>query len=372
MHIAFFLPNLDVGGAEHAAVNLIVGCVKRGVRVDLVAANATGEYMAKVPPEVRVIDLKSKRVLSSIPALRRYLKQERPDVIISVMDHTNLIAIWARALARVPTRLIALIQKDHQGYLQHNPTRKDRLILKLGAYFYRWADRIVTVSRGAAESAAITLSIPVENIQVLPSVIVFPELFVKAQEAIEHPWFAEKMPPVILGVGRLDPFKDFPTLIKAFARVYEQQAAHLLILGEGKERPHLQALIDELGLTEQVQMPGFSANPFAYMRRAGVFVLSSVSEALPGVLIEAMACGCPVVSTDCPSGPAEILEDGHYGPLVKMGDVEGLAKAIVTRLAQARNSEVLQNRANDFSADTITDQFLALVAGVLSTTKESA
>ena len=175
---------------------------------------------------------------------------------------------------------------------------------------------------------------------------------------LDHPWFAPGSPPVLLSVGRLARQKDFPTLLNAFARVRDTFPVRLLILGEGRQRARLEALVLSLGIAGDVAFPGFTMNPFPYMSQAAAFVLSSAWEGAPGALIEAMACGCPVVSTDCPSGPAEILADGQYGPLVPVGDDRALADAIVTVLEKRPDPERLQTRASMFSVERVADRYL--------------
>ncbi|NLO89188.1 MAG: glycosyltransferase, partial [Clostridia bacterium] len=187
---------------------------------------------------------------------------------------------------------------------------------------------VVAVSQGVADDLVKTTGLMRELIKVIYNPIVTPELLEKAKESIGHPWFKPGQPPVILSAGRLTAAKDFPTLIHAFARVRAERLARLMILGEGEERPNLESLVRELGLESDVSMPEFVENPYAYMARAAVFVLSSAWEGFGNVLVEAMAVGTPVVSTDCPSGPAEILEGGKWGKLVPVGDVEKLAKAL--------------------------------------------
>ena len=178
---------------------------------------------------------------------------------------------------------------------------------------------------------------------------------------MDHPWFAPGSPPVVLGIGRLTTQKDFPTLLKAFAQVRAVRKARLMILGEGRDRQALEVLARELGVASDVDLPGFVLNPFPYMVRASLLVLSSAWEGLPGVLIEAMACGCPVVSTDCPSGPSEILDGGAYGPLVPVGDDGALAKAILSVLEMPPDPERLRARAALFSVERATDQYLQVL-----------
>jgi glycosyltransferase involved in cell wall biosynthesis len=238
---------------------------------------------------------------------------------------------------------------------------KRRIAPYLARKFYPWADAIVTVSQGSADDL-VNLGLSSKRIQVIYNPVVTPELFEKAKEPIDHPWFKPGSPPVILGVGRLEKQKDFPTLIRAFAQMHKQRPARLMILGEGKDRPDLEALVQELGLEEDVALPGFVANPFAYMASSAVFVLSSLYEGLPTVLIEAIAVGTRVVSTDCPSGPTEILENGRYGKLVAVGDIKSMAEAIVSTLEEPPDSESLQLKAAEFSLEKAVAKYRQVLA----------
>ncbi len=329
MKIALFLPSLRGGGAERVMVNLARGFVERGLRVDLVLARAEGPYLSQVPKEVRVVDLGARRVLYSLPGLVRYLCRERPQAMLSALNHANIVAIWAKLLARVQTRLVVAEHNTLSRSTQNASSVRVKLLPFLIKTFYPYADAVVAVSRGVAEDLVTTTKLPMEKIKVIYNPVITPELFAKAEEPLDHPWFRPGEPPVVLGVGRLTQQKDFPTLIRAFALVRKERPARLMILGEGEERPKLEALVRELRLEEDVALPGFVDNPYKYMKRAAVFVLSSLWEGLPTVLIEAMALGTPVVATDCPSGPAEILENGKWGHLVPVGEPLHLARAIL-------------------------------------------
>ena len=186
---------------------------------------------------------------------------------------------------------------------------------------------------------------------------------IKAQSILPvfHPWFDTGKIPIILGVGRLVPAKDFPTLLKAFAHIRATRPARLVILGEGRERQILENLAIKLEIASDFSLPGFKANPYAYMSRATVFVLSSLLEGLPNALIEALACGCPVVSTNCRSGPQEILANGAFGSLVPVGDERALAKAILNTLEHPSNAERLRARAAEFDIQTIAEQYLQVL-----------
>ena len=331
--IAIFISSMVGGGAERVALNLAEGMVEHGYGVDLVLAQAVGPYLAQVPKAVRVIDLKSSRVSVSLPGLVSYLRRERPQVLLSEMGHANVIVLWARRLVGTPNRVVVchhLASQDAPG--QHAANWRERMMPFFIKRFYPWAEGIVAVSGGIADSLARTTGIPRDRIEVIYNPVITPELQEKAQAPLEHPWFAPGEPPVILGMGRLTAQKDFATLVQAFAQVRRARQARLIILGEGKDRPTLEAQVKQLGLEQDVDLPGFVDNPYAYLTRGSLFVLSSRWEGLPTVLIEALYCGVPVVATDCPHGPREILAGGLYGQLVPVGDVMALASAIGARL----------------------------------------
>jgi glycosyltransferase involved in cell wall biosynthesis len=330
--LAIFVPSVRGGGAERVMLNLAQGIAERGYAVDLVLAQAEGPYLAEVPESVPVVDLKSSRVLTSLPALVRYLQRERPEAMLSVMNYANIVALWARRLAGIPTRVVVSVHNTLSCSAQHASSRRDRLMPQLIRRFYPWADGIVAVSKGVGDDLAQVAGLPCERIRVIYNPVVTPELREKAQAPLEHPWLAAGEPPVLLAVGRLTAQKDFRTLIQAFAQVRQTHLARLLILGEGEDRPVLEALVRQIGLERDVSLPGFVDNPCAYMARASLFVLSSRWEGLPTVLIEALYCGVPLISTDCPSGCREILADGQYGQLVPVGDATALARAIEASL----------------------------------------
>ena len=353
--LTLFLPSLRGGGAERVLVNLANGFAERGYGVDLVLAKAEGVYFDQLSPAVRVVDLHTPRVLRALPGLVSYLRRERPAALLSALNHANVIACLAHRLARVPTRLV--ISERNTLSVSRPQNARGRLVPWFMRWTYPWADAVVAVSQGVADDLVRTLGIAAERVKVIYNPVVDDELLAKAQEPLDHPWFTDGAPPVVLGVGRLTEQKDFPTLIRAFARVRTHRRARLMILGEGELRPQLEALVRQLGLQDDVALPGFVANPFAYMARAAVFVLSSRWEGLPGALIQAMACGAPVVSTDCPSGPREILEDGRWGRLVPVGDVDALAEAISATLSDGKRPDVAA-RAAAFRVEEAVEGYL--------------
>jgi glycosyltransferase involved in cell wall biosynthesis len=359
--IALFIPTMGGGGMERSTLNLARGLIARGQQVELVLMRARGEFLPEVPPEVRVTDLGAGRALTSTPALLRYLRRERPDVLFAVSETANLVAIWARMLMpRSETNLVLCAQTSPSRYGYTPDLPKERLYPLLARRFYPCAAAVAAVSEGVRQDLIDYIRLPPEQVHTIHNPVVTPELTTLMGEPVVHPWFAPDQPPVILGVGRLVPVKDFPTLILAFAQVRQRRAARLVILGEGGDRPKLEALAAELDIADDVDLPGFAGNPFAYMAKAAGFVLSSRNEGLPSVLIQALACGSPVASTDCRSGPREILRDGEYGPLVPVGDADGLAGAIEQLLDNPIDAERLRARAADFSIERITERYLAL------------
>jgi glycosyltransferase involved in cell wall biosynthesis len=349
--IAIFIQSLSVGGAERVTLNLVKGLIQQGMQVDLLLANCSGGFLSEVPPQVTTIDLKGKRVLFSLLPLVGYLRTYRPDLLLSVQAHTSLIAVWAVRLARVQMPLVISLHTMFSTSLAAEPTLRNILINFLSRLSYHYADAAICISRAVAEDFINTTGMPREKTHVVHNPVVSPGLEQAAQELISHPWFESGSEPVILAVGRLAVVKDYPTLLSAFSLLYRKLPAHLLILGDGRERPRLEALVRQLGLTDNVQMPGFVQNPYAYMARARLLVLSSRWEGFGNVLVEALACGTPVVSTDCSGGPREILEGGRFGRLVPVGDAEALCSAILKSLQTIPDRGMLLQRAQDFTVD---------------------
>lgn len=360
--ISIFLPSLCGGGVERMRLYLAQRFVECGYKVEFVLAKCEGPYLNQVPENVNVVDLKADRVLTSLPALVRYLRKAQPVALLSAQDHSNIVALWAQRFARTQVRVVVSVHTTLSIGVKHS-NRRGRLIPYIARWCYGWADGVVAVSQGVADDLSKTIGLSRERIRVIYNPVVVPELFELAKEPVEHPWFRVGEPPVVLSVGRLTAAKDYPTLLQAFSLVIKARPVRLLILGEGEERIGLEAVVRDLGLEDVVDMPGFVSNPYAHMSKAAVFVLSSAWEGFGNVLVEAMAVGAPVVATDCPNGPAEILENGKYGRLVPVGNAEALAEGILAVLDGPTNSEGLRYRAKEFSYDDIADQYLELLHG---------
>jgi len=356
--IAFFLPGLYEGGAERVFLNLAKGIADRGYPVDLVLARAEGAYMNQVPDCVRLVDLNAARVVMSVPALSRYLRREQPAALLSAL-FANVIALITRRVSGYPRRLI-ISEHNTLSSVTHN--RNDlrwQIYPKLAGWFYPWADEMIAVSNGVADDLARTTTIARNRIRVLYNPVVTPELREKSKVDVDHPWFQPNELPVIVSVGRLNSQKAFEVLIQAFALVNANRPSRLLILGEGEDRPLLEALIKKLGLEQNVSLPGFVQNPYPYMARATLFVLPSRWEGLPTVLIEALYLGTPIVATDCPGGTREILKDGDYGQLVPVDCPEILAEAMLKSL-NCKNPSVPREIYEPYELDFVVDQYLKL------------
>lgn len=357
--VAIFLRELAGGGVQRVMLNLASGFIERNLKVDLVLSRAEGQYSADIPHGVRVVDIKSPRLSTSPLKLVRYLKQEKPRALLPALHYPCEIAILAKHLAGVSTRVVVSEHNTASLEAKSLSALSVRLIPFSARLFYPWADGIVAVSQGVAKDLASITHLPLERIKVIYNPLVFPEMFIQAKESVDHPWFKPGEPPVVLGVGRLTEQKDFPTLIRAFAQVRQVQPSRLVILGSGSESEKhlLNTIVHELGLEEEIAILNAVKNPFGYMAKAAVFVLSSRWEGFGNVLVEAMALGTPVVSTDCQSGPSEILDHGKYGLLTPVGDTKAMAEAILTVLSgNAKRVDPIW--LDQFSVEAVTQQYI--------------
>lgn len=330
--IAVFVSFSGTGGVERMIVNLIRGFVDLGQPVDLVLVRDRSPHLERLPPEVNWVRLDTDHTFLAVPALARYLREQRPFALLAAKDRAGRAAVLARRLARTDTRIVMRLGTNLSTAMADKPTFARWLRYRPIRWLYPRVDQIVAVSDGVAEDTAAIARIPREHIRVIRNPVITPELEKLAAEPCDHPWFQPGQPSIIVGAGRFQRQKDFPTLIRAFAQVQAQPPCRLVILGDGGGQAKLEALISELGLGDRVDLPGFRTNPYSYLARADLFVLSSAWEGSPNVLTEAMALGTPVVSTNCPSGPRELLDGGRYGPLVSVGDVNGLARAMAETL----------------------------------------
>jgi glycosyltransferase involved in cell wall biosynthesis len=358
--ICIFLPNLRGGGAERSAVNLSNNLIQRGYAVDIVLLSATGDFMIDLHPSIRVVDLQVERMRWALPALVSYLRRSKPAAILACMWPLTLIAIWARTLSRVPTRLVVA---EHTTWSRSKLLERWSLSWQVRTsmkFFYSSADAIVTVSKGAADDLASFASLDRKYITVIYNPVVGDAKPPSNAPIVPAGWCAGPHYKV-LAVGNLKSIKNYATLIQAFAYLCQRVDARLLILGEGELRSVLEAQTRQLGIDNKVFIYGFVKDVSPYYQHADLHVLSSDGEGLPTVIIEALAVGTPVVSTDCPSGPREILCDGQFGRLVPVGDAHLLALAMGDSLAATHDTGALKSRAQDFSIGKAVDRYLELL-----------
>jgi glycosyltransferase involved in cell wall biosynthesis len=361
--IAIFVSFSGQGGVERIILTLAEGFAALGCAVDLVLVKDRGLDPGDVPPSVNLRRLNASHTLTSLLALVRYLRGRRPDALLAAKDRANQVALLAKSIARVPTRLVVRMGTTinaalgNGGWLKRNAWNLPIRLL------YPLADGIVAVSHGVAADLAAITHLPLERFEVIPNPVVSERLSRMAGEPVSHPWFQEGMAPVFLGAGRLTPQKDFSTLIRAFALVRETTRSRLVILGEGSDRETLLNLAESLGVRDDVDLPGFVMNPYPFMAKASVFVLSSIWEGSPNVLTEAMALGMPVVATDCPSGPREILGKGPSGALVPMGDASAMAEAMKERLLNPPRRDILIRAVEGYQVERSCRRYLDILTG---------
>lgn len=356
-HVALFLATSGHSGVDRIMPLMMAEFLRRGIRVDLLHVRRHGPLLASVPEAVRVFDLGTRHVSTSLPALVHYLRRERPDALLCDKDRVNRVGLIGRCLAGTPTRVVVRMGTVVSASLRcHSlPNRwMRRLSLRV---LYRMADAIVTPSRGAATDLANTIGVPVSHVTAIPNPLVGSHMFALADEPAGHRWL-KRPEPVILGVGELSPRKDFATLMRAFAWVRSQRPCRLLILGDGRERSKLEALSRTLELRNDIDLLGFVPNPYAYMSRASVVALPSRWEGLGNVLVEALALGVPVVATDCPGGPREVLDDGRVGALAPVGDVQALAEALAATLDRRPDPALLRSAARPYHIASSATRYL--------------
>jgi glycosyltransferase involved in cell wall biosynthesis len=398
--LAFYIHSVRSGlGAEKVVLNVISGLAGRGREIDLLIEDVEDDLRDRLPAGVNVVDVSAAaraqagevlfRVASALAnlfrraeadpcgrmsfrvalvrflfkrhpplyALRRYLFRRRPQAIISYLNYPNIALLLAAQLGKSDTRIYVNVRNNISGEVAGAKSKRMREMPVLMRNLFHLADGIVAVSEGVAADTERLMDLPAGRVTTIFNPVYRPEILALADAVVPHSWLEADALPVVLGVGKMKPQKDFSTLLKAFAQLRKERPARLVILGDGAGRKDLEALATDLGIRADVDFPGYVANPYVYFRHASVFVLSSAWEGLPNALIEAMACGCPVVSTDCPSGPSEILEGGRFGRLVPVGDAEAMARAIGETLDQPAASQAPKEHAQRFTFDRVVERY---------------
>lgn len=401
-HIAMLIPSLVGGGAERSVLTTAAGLAAHGHRIDIVLFSPVVVFRGEMSTSTRLVVLCGRRewrrrskadmpegtvwrselagtlsltrllsglvreFRSQIPTLlsctalgrarrfARYMERERPQIVFVNHPSAENPAFFGARLVADPPFIIPIMR----GVLEPGTkrTRRRRLLFPAAA-------RIVAVSRGVAQNAATVLNLPEDTITTVYNPAFTPDIAARAEAVPSHPWLRDDGPPIILGAGRLEGQKDFLTLIEAFHRLLRDHPCRLVILGEGRMRLELEERVRALDLEDYVSLPGWTENPFAFMARSSLFVLSSRFEGLPGVLIQALACGCPAVSTDCPAGPSEILENSEL--LAPVGDPNALARAMLLALNCPADKAALRENAARFSVERTVDGYEKIIHGLL-------
>ncbi len=363
--VAYFFPIYRKAAMARWAEN-VAGNLNQGeYAVSFVGLKIEESFKSEISRDVCVVDLSNSYTPSALFKLILYFKKEHPDIFVSAFPHINTLVIMAKIISGVKMKVI-LTEHNHYFLLANNARNSYRrffalfILPHLMRIFYPLSDAIICASNGVAESISDIINLP-DKIKIIYYPVASNKIYNLSKEPVNHPWFLNSKIPIILAAGRLVKQKDYPTLLRAFKLAIQKKPVNLVILGEGKEREKLEKLIQELGISENVAFLGFQRNPFKYMKRASVFVLSSITEGLPNVLMEAMACGAPVVSTNCKSGPGEIIENGKNGILVPVGDYKSLSEAIIRVLSdfslRQKFSEEGIKRAEYFSVEKNIKQY---------------
>ena len=365
--LAFYVPSLDTGGAERVTVTLVNELNRRGYDIDLVVSSvgAMGEDLAET---VTLVNLDSPRppgigIGAGIPGIASYLRSASPAILFPQMTYASVVCAVANAVSGTET---VVLPTEHNT-LGMKTGRKDRAVSKVAGLLYRDIERVLAVSQGVADSVVASTPLDSDRVTVTHNPIDVGSISDRSTEPVDHPWISSPDHEVVLYVGRHEDQKDLETWLAAFKQINETiPSARGIIAGKGSKREELRFIAEQEGLEDVVSFPGYVDNPYGYMGGADVFMLSSQYEGLPTVLIEALSCGCPVASTDCPSGPSEILAGGEYGSLAPVGKPQKLADTAMSELTDPVDEAALLKRAEDFSPTAVGDTYEQVIQTVLA------
>ncbi|MCD4691873.1 MAG: glycosyltransferase [Calditrichales bacterium] len=355
--LVIFIHSLRGGGLEKSILRLAVELNKQSVELDFVVTNSI-DSAYRVPDELNFKDLNASRMRYSLFPLLRYLKKTKPRVLFSAGTALNIIAILAKIITGYPKRLVIGERNHLSSKVRHSSQFRDKFLPYFVRFLYPFADLVLAVSKSVADDVIAVGDLNKSKVLVVHNLFNIDHIITQASLPTGIDWIDEPEVPVLISVGRMVQQKAHDTLLKAFSVVKRQKKCRLIILGDGGKRVALQKLAEELQITNDVYMPGFVQNPYAYLSKAKLFVHSSNWEGLPAVLIEALACGIPVVSTNSPGGASEILENGIYGTLVPPQNPIALAEAILVQLDKTTEPERLIERARFFSSDCVLQKYM--------------
>ncbi len=362
--VAVFLPSLEGGGAEKCMLELAKCLSRKGLDIHLVLARAEGTHLVDARETLDAVDLGGGTKPDSALRLIRYLQRARPNVLIAALEEANVAALVAKRVSGVDSRIVITTHTLLSKAVQSSPRVTSRLIIPVLRGLYPLADCLVAVSGAVAADLADITGLPLDSIRVIANPVVTPDLLTLSKASVSTSWFGPGAPPVISSVGSLLEYKGHDTLIKAVNIVRRERPVRLVILGEGPERARLAALCRKLALEQDVMMPGFVSNPYAWVARSAVFVLPSRWEGLGNALIEALALGVTSVATDCLGGPREILNNGEFGRLTPVGDPEAMAQNILKSLERPLDAVSLQQRADFFSVERSANGYMQLISAL--------
>lgn len=357
--IAVFIPSVHGGGAERAMLIFAEELLRLGFEVELVVGSLDGAWRDAIPDNLAVVDLEAPRMIGAILPLRRYIRMRKPKALFSTISHANVGALIAAIFSGIGVPVV--VRQSNTPLSERVGSFRNWCIGHLIPYLYPYAKVILAVSQSVRDELVEMNPKMAPRIKVVPTPVLSPSVYERAQVVPDHAWFQKKDKPIILSVGRLKPHKGMFELIEAFSILKNKMDARLVILGEGDDRSRLEDLIDRLGLGDDIALLGFMENPFSFMKHADLFVLASHFEGLPNVLIQALALGLPVVATDSPGGVSELLGNGRYGRLVPLHRVEMLAQSMMEELTEKESVVRESAYLEQYDVHWATKQYVASV-----------